>query len=110
MRAPQGRGNPEISRLLRRFAPRNDGNAQSMKLNVYSLQKVLFRGDATAVNCRTTSGEITILDHHRQLISVLTKGILKITKKGDEDTYIPIRSGFLEVRSGNEAKFLVEEG
>ena len=80
-----------------------------MKLNVYSLQKVLFRGDATAVNCRTTSGEITILDHHRPLISVLAKGVLKITKSGGEDAYIPVHSGFLEVRSGNEAKFLVEE-
>ncbi|OGY99103.1 MAG: hypothetical protein A2945_05290 [Candidatus Liptonbacteria bacterium RIFCSPLOWO2_01_FULL_52_25] len=80
-----------------------------MHLNVYSLQKVFFRGEAVAVNCRTTSGEITILDHHRPLISVLAKGTLKITKAGGEDAYIPVHSGFLEVRSGNEAKFLVEE-
>jgi F-type H+-transporting ATPase subunit epsilon len=80
-----------------------------MNLNVYSLQKVLFRGEATAVNCPTTSGEITILDHHRPLISILKSGVMKITQTDGKDTYIPVRSGFLEVRSGNEAKFLVEE-
>ena len=31
-----------------------------MKIGVYSLQKVLFEGDAKSVNCPTTSGEITI--------------------------------------------------
>ncbi|MDP2599038.1 MAG: hypothetical protein Q8P49_04360 [Candidatus Liptonbacteria bacterium] len=88
-----------------------------MKLDVYSLQKVLFRGEAVSVNCQTASGEITVLDHHRPLISVLKKGNLKITRaesdrsidKSEKEVYIPVSSGFLEVRDGNEARFLVEE-
>lgn len=80
-----------------------------MKLGIYSLQKVLFQGDAKSVNCPTTTGEITILDHHRPLISILKKGILKIVARDGAEHYIQIDSGFLEVRSGSEARFLVEE-
>ena len=80
-----------------------------MTLGIYSLQKVLFRGEASSVNCRTRTGEITILDHHRPLISILEKGTMKIVDKDEKEHYIPVSSGFLEVRSGNEARFLVEE-
>ncbi len=81
-----------------------------MKLGVYSLQKVLFQGDASEVNCKTRMGEITILDHHRPLISLLAPGTMKIIDNARKEHYIPVNSGFLEVRSGNEARFLVEEG
>jgi len=80
-----------------------------MTLGVYSLQKVLYQGEAVSVNCQTKGGEITILDHHRPLISVLKQGVMKIVDKNQKEHYIPVSSGFLEVRSGNEAKFLVEE-
>jgi len=81
-----------------------------MTLGVYSLKKVLYQGDAVSVNCRTKNGEITILNHHRPLISILTPGTMKIIDKEQKEHYIPVSSGFLEVRSGNEARFLVEEG
>lgn len=73
------------------------------------MQKVLFQGVAREVNCRTKMGEITILDHHEPLISVLTKGIMKIVDENRQEHFIPVASGFAEVRSGNQAKFLVEE-
>ena len=80
-----------------------------MKLNVYSLQKVLFKGEAKSINCKTANGEITILDHHLPIISILAPGVMKIVDSDNKDAYIPVRSGFLEVRSGNEAHFLVAE-
>lgn len=83
--------------------------ATDMILGVYSLQKVLYQGEAASVNCRTRTGEITILDHHRPLISVLDKGTMRIVDKDKKEHYIPVNSGFLEVRSGNEARFLIEE-
>lgn len=73
------------------------------------MQKVLYQGEAESVNCQTATGEITILDHHRPLISILRKGTMKIVDRGKKEHYIPISAGFLEVRSGDEAKFLVEE-
>jgi F-type H+-transporting ATPase subunit epsilon len=80
-----------------------------MKLGVYSLKKVLFQGDATSVNCNTRSGEITILDNHEPLISILEKGTMTIVDVEGEKHYIPVGSGFLEVDSGSQAKILVEE-
>jgi F-type H+-transporting ATPase subunit epsilon len=80
-----------------------------MKLGVYSLQKVLFQGDAKSVNCNTRSGEITILDHHEPLISILEKGTMTIVNQEGQEIFIPVSSGFLEVDSGSQAKFLVEE-
>ncbi len=81
-----------------------------MKLGVYSLQKVLFEGDAREVTCVTQAGEITFLDHHEPLISILSKGVMKITDKDRKKHFIPVRSGFLEIDSNNTAKLLVEEG
>ncbi len=81
-----------------------------MKLGVYSIKSILFQGEAVSINCNTESGEITILDHHNPLISMLGNGVLKITNKDGKDNYIPVRSGFLEVSSSNEVRFLVEEG
>lgn len=80
-----------------------------MRIGVYSLQKVFYEGDVSSINCQTATGEITILKHHRPLISVLKKGTMKIVDENGKEWYIPISSGFLEVRSGDEAKFLIEE-
>jgi F-type H+-transporting ATPase subunit epsilon len=80
-----------------------------MQLGIYSLEKVLFRGVASSVNCPTESGEITILDHHRPLISILKKGVIKVIDETQKEHYIPIGAGFLEVRKGSQIKLLVEE-
>jgi F-type H+-transporting ATPase subunit epsilon len=80
-----------------------------MQVGVYSLQKVLFQGDAKSINCHTRSGEITILDHHEPLISILEKGEIKIVDRDEKETYISVDSGFLEIDSGSHAKILVEE-
>ena len=79
-----------------------------MKVGVYSLEKVLFQGDAVSVNCNTKIGEITILENHEPLISVLEKGTMKIIDQENKEWYIPVSSGFLEIKN-NEGKFLVEE-
>jgi F-type H+-transporting ATPase subunit epsilon len=80
-----------------------------MTIGVYSLQKVLYEGDARSVNVRTADGDITILDHHRPLISILRKGVMTIVDTKGGTSYIPVSSGFVEVRNGTEAKFLIEE-
>lgn len=79
-----------------------------MKLGIYSLKKTLYQGEAQSVNCKTQTGEITILDDHEPLISVLKEGIIKIVDTTAEEHYIPVSSGFLEVRL-NDCKLIVEE-
>ncbi|HTY39608.1 MAG TPA: hypothetical protein VMC43_00750 [Candidatus Paceibacterota bacterium] len=80
-----------------------------MKVGIYSLKKTLFEDDAVSVNVKTTSGEITILDHHRPLISQLAKGTITVLDAHKKGHFVPVSSGFLEIDSSNRAKFIVDE-
>ena len=80
-----------------------------MKLSIYSLKKILFQGTAESVNLKTASGEITVLDHHRPLVSVLAAGTVKIIDNEKKEHYIPVISGFLEVNSENQTRLIVDE-
>lgn len=80
-----------------------------MKLAVISLGKLHFEGDAASVVCRTPAGELTILDHHRPLITELAAGTIKITDANHADTYVAISAGFLEINAENQARLLVDE-
>lgn len=80
-----------------------------MKLGIYSLKKILFQGNAESVNVKTASGEITILDHHRPLISIVKPGTITVVDAAKKAHYIPVSSGFVEVTSSNQAKLIVDE-
>jgi F-type H+-transporting ATPase subunit epsilon len=79
-----------------------------MKISVYSLKQVLFQGDAKSLTCQTSSGEITILDNHETLITSLVAGDIKIIDKDNKEHFFEIKSGFLEVKSSNEVRCIVE--
>ena len=80
-----------------------------MKLAIYSLKKILFQGQAGLLNCKTMVGEITILDNHEKFIGVLKEGIMKIIDEKKHDHFFPIKSGFVEVREGNEVRCIVQD-
>jgi F0F1-type ATP synthase epsilon subunit len=80
-----------------------------MKLSIYSLKKVLFQGNAQLLNCKTQLGEITVLDNHEPLITVLTKGTARVDDESGKSQYFEIKSGFLEVRQDNEVRCIVEQ-
>ncbi len=80
-----------------------------MKLSIYSLKKILFQGQASLLNCKTLEGEITVLDNHHPLMGVLTQGTMKVLDKEGKERFFQIRSGFIEVKSENETRCLVEE-
>jgi len=80
-----------------------------MKLSIYSLKKVLFQGEASLLNCKTESGEITILDNHEKLITALSVGAMKIIDVSKKEQFFPVKSGFLEVKSGNEVRCIVDQ-
>ena len=77
-----------------------------MKLNIVSLKGVEFEGEVASVNLKTTSGEITVLDNHRALITELKKGKAVIVKKSGEKLNFDIKSGFLEIGENNQATIL----
>jgi len=80
-----------------------------MKVSIYSLKNTLFQGEAASLNCKTSSGEITVLDHHEPLITNLEEGLIKIIDKSQKPSYIQVSSGFIEIRSNNEVRCIVEE-
>ena len=80
-----------------------------MHVGIYSLQQILYQGDAESINCMTASGEITALANHRPLISILKQGIVTVVDKANQKHYIRISSGFLEVRRNNQARIIVTE-
>ena len=79
-----------------------------MRVAVYSLEKILYEGEASAVNCKTQVGEITVLEHHRPLISMLIPGPLRITDNKDGDQWFDVKGGFLEVEPTNSVRLLVQ--
>ena len=78
-----------------------------MKLQIISLKGLEFDGEISSLNLKTTSGEITVLDNHRPLITQLSKGKAVIIKEGGNKENFDINSGFLEVEKGGRTTLLV---
>jgi len=80
-----------------------------MKLSVYSLKNILFQGEAVSLNVKTVMGEITVLDNHETLITVLSAGVVKVIDANKKENFFEINSGFLEVKPNNEVRCIVEQ-
>lgn len=80
-----------------------------MYLSIYSIKKVLFEGEATSLNCQTDAGEITVLDRHAPLLSVLAEGAITVIDKNHEKHYFKGSGGFLEVGPKNHVKLTINE-
>ncbi len=78
-----------------------------MKLTIYSLKGIEFQGEAEAFNVKTQSGEITVLDNHRPLITLLKKGTAKIINRDGSSVTKEINSGFLEVQQKSVVDALI---
>ncbi len=79
-----------------------------MKLSIYLLKKILFAGEASLLNCKTSMGEITVLDNHEHFIGVLTAGAIKVIDDKKQEHFFDVKSGFLEVRQGNEVRCIIQ--
>lgn len=78
-----------------------------MRLKILSLKCVEYDGEAKGLNVKTVSGEITVLDRHLPIISVLKKGKAVIfTGEGKKE--IDVRGGFLEMDGNNMLTLLVD--
>lgn len=79
-----------------------------MYLKVISLKGIKYEGAASSLNIKTQSGEITILENHRPLITLLKKGIAVIINDKNQKTELEINSGFLEIAPENKISVLVD--
>ncbi len=79
-----------------------------MLLKVISLKGIQYQGEVESLNIKTLSGEITVLENHRPLITILNKGTAVITSNKKERKEIEIVGGFLEVAPRNHLNVLVD--
>ena len=79
-----------------------------MKLSIYSIQQTLFEGEVQSLTLPTSTGEITVLDGHIPLISLVNPGDIRFTHSGTEIS-ISFPGGIIEVRPGSEVVILAEE-
>lgn len=77
-----------------------------MKLDIVTPEKTIFQGDITSLMVPTTSGEITVLPHHINLLTELIPG--EVVIKDDRKThYLGVTGGFLEI-TNNTATILAD--
>jgi F-type H+-transporting ATPase subunit epsilon len=71
----------------------------TMHVELVSVERALWSGDATAVFARTVEGEIGILPGHSPLLGALEPGWIVRIKRADEDELrVAVHGGFLSVR------------
>jgi len=80
-----------------------------MRVFIYSLEKILYEGEAKSLTAKTSLGEITVLDNHRPLITDILKSVLKVIDLNNKEHYFETSSGFLEVNNSNEVRALIFE-
>lgn len=68
-----------------------------LRLEIVTAERQTFAGEVNAVIAPGIEGQLGILPHHAPLMTMLQPGEL-IVKKDDEELYLAITGGFLEVR------------
>jgi F0F1-type ATP synthase epsilon subunit len=79
-----------------------------MLVTIASLKGKQFEGEAKSVNLTTRTGDITVLDNHRPLITILASGVTTIRAKDDKESTFKITGGFLEMDDKNHLKLLID--
>jgi F-type H+-transporting ATPase subunit epsilon len=71
----------------------------TMSVELVSVERKLWSGEASAVFARTTEGELGILPGHTPLLGELAEGwIVRIEREGEPELRVAVHGGFLSVR------------
>ena len=68
-----------------------------LRCEVVTAERKVFEDDVTMVVAPGIEGQLGILPHHAPLMTALTYGELQIQREGQEDIFIAIGGGFMEV-------------
>jgi F-type H+-transporting ATPase subunit epsilon len=70
----------------------------SMHVELVSIERAIWSGEATAVFGRTTEGELGILPGHTPLLGALEPGYpVRIVQEGGDELRVAVHGGFLSV-------------
>lgn len=70
-----------------------------MQLDIVTAEGSVYSGEVNAISAPGSEGELGILSHHAPLLTVLKPGELRLQIAGQEDLYLAVSGGFLEVMS-----------
>jgi len=70
-----------------------------MQLDIVTAEGSVYSGEVNAISAPGIEGELGILSYHAPLLTLLQPGELRIQIKGEEDLYLAVGGGFLEVMS-----------
>ena len=69
----------------------------TMKLEIVTAERLVYEDQVNSGVAPGIEGQLGILPHHAALLTTLQPGELTIRKDGEEDVYMAISGGFLEV-------------
>jgi F-type H+-transporting ATPase subunit epsilon len=70
----------------------------TVHVELVSVERLLWSGDATMVVARTTEGELGVLPGHAPLLGELAPGgVVRIQQEGGEELVFAVHGGFLSV-------------
>ncbi len=70
----------------------------TMQVDLVSVERAIWSGEATGVFARTVEGDLGILPHHAPLLGALEPGrIVRIEREGEDDLRVAVHGGFLSV-------------
>jgi|SRR5664279_1883452 len=71
----------------------------TMQVDLVSVERAIWSGEATAVFARTAAGELGILPGHTALLGALEPGwLVRIDRAGADSLRVAVHGGFLSVR------------
>lgn len=79
-----------------------------MKLSIYSIKQTVLETEAEKVTLPTVHGQITVLDHHLPLITLVNKGNVAYYTSQNQWQEIAFSGGIAEIRPGSELVLLAQ--
>ena len=72
-----------------------------MRLEIITAERVVYSDDVDLLVAPGMEGELGILPHHAPLMTIIAPGEITVRKEGEEDAYLAISGGFLEVMANH---------
>ena len=79
-----------------------------MKLSIYSIKQTILETTAEKVTIPTPQGEITVLDNHIPLITLVKSGEISYYTSQNQWQKIAFSGGVAEIRPGSEIVLLAQ--
>ena len=78
-----------------------------MNLEIITAERSVFEGEVDMVIAPGLDGQLGILPRHAPLMTILKPGELTVKKSGEDDIYVAVSGGFMEV-IGNRVSVLAD--